>query len=221
MPYKFSPSSLSLLKDCPRCFWLHFNKGIKRPEGIFPSLPSGMDRVLKEHFDCFIEKNQLPPELKELKDVKLFDDKEKLEEWRNNRKGIQWTDENGNVFKGAVDNLLKKGESRGIGSFSAKQLAFMTIKYASTKSMKGLIAFMFTDQFLQKKYPHPKDRLQATINNAYQLRKHWFEYKLPKLIKTVSTIQSFVYEKKSMEQGDYTVFAAQVENSFLPDIEIE
>ncbi len=108
MPYKFSPSSLSLLKDCPRCFWLRFNKDIKRPEGIFPSLPSGMDKVLKEHFDSFMEKGKLPGELKELKDVKLFDDKELLEEWRNNRKGIQWTDEKGNLFRGAVDNILKK-----------------------------------------------------------------------------------------------------------------
>ena len=108
-PHKFSPSSLSLLKDCPRCFWLRFNKGIKRPEGIFPSLPSGMDRILKVHFDSFIEKGELPPELEELDgDVKLFDDKEKLEEWRNNRKGIQWNDEKGNLFRGAIDNLLKK-----------------------------------------------------------------------------------------------------------------
>ena len=75
MIYKFSPSSLSLLKDCPRCFWLAFNKNIKRPAGIFPSLPSGMDKILKVHFDKFMEKGELPPELEELNgNVKLFDD---------------------------------------------------------------------------------------------------------------------------------------------------
>lgn len=62
MPYKFSPSSLSLLKECPICFWLQFNKGVKRPAGIFPSLPSGMDGILKKHFDSFMEKGELPPE---------------------------------------------------------------------------------------------------------------------------------------------------------------
>src|SRR3989344_2924105 len=56
MPYKFSPSTLNLFKDCPRCFWLQFNKGIKRPEAIFPSLPSGMDKALKIHFDRFRDK---------------------------------------------------------------------------------------------------------------------------------------------------------------------
>ncbi|MDI6917571.1 MAG: PD-(D/E)XK nuclease family protein [Thermoplasmatales archaeon] len=111
MPYNFSPSSLSLLKECPRCFWLHFNKGIKRPEGIFPSLPGGMDKILKAHFDSFRDSDELPPELKGMDDeVTLFDDAELLKVWRNNFKGIQWTDEKGNFFRGAVDNILQKGK---------------------------------------------------------------------------------------------------------------
>ena len=111
MPYKLSPSSLSLLKDCPRCFWLKFNKNIKRPDSIFPSLPSGMDKILKIHFDNFMEKNQLPPELckTECESLKLFDNKELLDVWRNNFKGIQWKDKEENLFRGAVDNILKKG----------------------------------------------------------------------------------------------------------------
>ena len=110
MPHKFSPSSLSLLKDCPRCFWFHFNKDIKRPAGIFPSLPSGMDGILKAHFDSFRDKGLLPPELHKLNgEVKLFDNTELLKEWRNNFKGIQWKDDVGNLFMGAVDNLLEKG----------------------------------------------------------------------------------------------------------------
>jgi hypothetical protein len=111
MPYKFSPSSLNLLKDCPRCFWLHFREGIRRPRGIFPSLPSGMDRILKEHFDTFMGKGELPPGLSGLgKNVELFDDVELLNEWRNNFRGISWEDKEGNRLRGAVDNILKKGK---------------------------------------------------------------------------------------------------------------
>lgn len=109
MTYKFSPSSLSLLKDCPRCFWLQFNKNIKRPDLIFPSLPSGMDKILKEHFDRFMKKGELPPELKELKGkVKLFDNEELLKVWRSNFKGIQWADKKSNLIHRAIDNLLQK-----------------------------------------------------------------------------------------------------------------
>jgi hypothetical protein len=90
---------------------MHFNKGIKRPAGAFPSLPSGMDRILKAHFDSFMEKGLLPPELQSLKgEVTLFDDIELLKTWRNNLKGIQWKDKEGNLFRGAVDNLLVRGE---------------------------------------------------------------------------------------------------------------
>lgn len=108
MPYSFSPSSLSLLKDCPRCFWLAFNKGIKRPNGIFPSLPSGMDRILKAHFDAFRDRGELPPELSPLRGYSLFPDAALLSVWRNNRAGLQWTDREGNLLRGAVDNILQK-----------------------------------------------------------------------------------------------------------------
>ncbi len=109
--YKFSPSSLSLLKECPRCFWLHFNRKIRRPETIFPSLPSGMDKILKEHFDRFMNLGTLPPELQKLSgELKLFADEELLKVWRSNFKGIQWKDAEGNLLRGAVDNLLQKGK---------------------------------------------------------------------------------------------------------------
>ena len=121
MPQKFSPSTLSLLKDCPRCFWLYFNRGIKRPAGIFPSLPSGMDGILKTHFDRFMHKSLLPPELKDLPpEITLFSDEDLLKVWRNNFQGIQWTDEQGNLFRGAVDNLLKKGNKLIVLDFKTR-----------------------------------------------------------------------------------------------------
>ncbi len=113
MGFKLSPSALNLMKECPRCFWLAQHKVWKRPSGIFPSLPSGMDKILKIHFDKFRDKGQLPPELCEndnCKDMKLFEDKEKLKIWQSNFKGVSWTDENGNELHGAVDNILTKGK---------------------------------------------------------------------------------------------------------------
>lgn len=107
--FKLSPSSLNLMKECPRCFWLTENKIWRRPLGIFPSLPSGMDSVLKKHFDKFMEKGLLPPELcnnSECDNFKLFDDKELLKEWRNSRKGLWFEDKEGNILHGGIDNML-------------------------------------------------------------------------------------------------------------------
>jgi len=67
-----------------------------------------MDRVLKEHFDRFMSKGEMPPDLT-LRGCKLFTDKEKLAEWRNNFKGIQY-EEGGVLLRGAVDNILMKGK---------------------------------------------------------------------------------------------------------------
>jgi RecB family exonuclease len=68
-----------------------------------------MDKILKDHFDRYVG-HGLPPELHSLHGVKLFDDLEKLNVWRNNRKGLSWTDASGNVLHGAVDNILMSGD---------------------------------------------------------------------------------------------------------------
>jgi hypothetical protein len=56
-----SATTLKLFQECPRCFWLHVNQKLERPRGPFPSLPTGMDRVLKVYFDGYRNKDLLPP----------------------------------------------------------------------------------------------------------------------------------------------------------------
>lgn len=104
-----SPSALSLFKDCPRCFWLEKVKNIKRPRGIFPSLPGGMDRVIKTYFDTFRAKGAMPPELHidAFKGIRLFGDQVQLEAWRAWRTGLQYH-EDGAVLSGMLDDLLVK-----------------------------------------------------------------------------------------------------------------
>ena len=111
--FKLSPSSLALMEECPRCFWLEKHKIWKRPSSGFPTLPSGMDKILKTHFDKFMRKGLLPPEIKDhhhTRGLKLFDNESLLAEWRNNLKGISWTDSQGNILHGAVDNILINGK---------------------------------------------------------------------------------------------------------------
>ena len=110
MKQTLSPSSISLFLECRRCFWLDLVKGIKRPAGIFPSLPSGMDGILKAHFDTHRQKGEHPEELKGF-DVKLFPDIKKLEEWRNNRKGLRFED-NGFTLMGAIDDMLVTADGK-------------------------------------------------------------------------------------------------------------
>lgn len=58
---KLSPTSLNLFLDCPRCFWLYVNKGIKRPSIPVATITTGLDRVIKEYFNLYRAKEILPP----------------------------------------------------------------------------------------------------------------------------------------------------------------
>ena len=118
-PLKLSPSSLNLFRECPRCFWLDKIKGIGRPDGIFPSLPSGVDKVLKEHFDRHRVRGEVPGEL-DVNGVMLFPDMERMNVWRSNFKGVSWTDAEGNMLRGAVDEVLQKGRKLIVLDFKTR-----------------------------------------------------------------------------------------------------
>lgn len=106
MIHKLSPSRLNLFLDCTRCFWLENIKGIFRPDGVFPSLPSGMDIAIKAHFDRFRKLGELPPEIKGKVVGKLLGDEElitKMRDWKT----FSFEDkEMGVIFRGGLDDCL-------------------------------------------------------------------------------------------------------------------
>jgi CRISPR/Cas system-associated exonuclease Cas4 (RecB family) len=108
---RLSPSTLNLFLECPRCFWLHINERIHRPRGIFPSLPGGMDGVIKTYFDKYRAKGELPPEIKGKVEGKLMSDLGILNKWRDWRTGLAYKDEAlGVTLFGALDDVLQDGK---------------------------------------------------------------------------------------------------------------
>lgn len=61
MTFKVSKTTLNLMQECPRCFWLHTVKGVKRPLGIFASIVIKIDSITKNYFDKYRESEKLPP----------------------------------------------------------------------------------------------------------------------------------------------------------------
>lgn len=112
---RLSPSTLNVFLECKKCFWLAQVKDIHRPRGIFPSLPGGMDLLIKKYFDRYRELGKLPPELEgKLDGVELFPDPELLNKWRNWRSALMYKDpETGAVLSGMLDDLGVQKSGKG------------------------------------------------------------------------------------------------------------
>ncbi len=105
--FTLSNSRLGLYTECPRCFWLDMNAGIKRPDTIFPSLPGGLDLQFKRYFDQFRAKDDLPPEVKGKLPGKLLSDIGTINRWRDWRRGIRYSPPWAEVeLMGALDECL-------------------------------------------------------------------------------------------------------------------
>jgi CRISPR/Cas system-associated exonuclease Cas4 (RecB family) len=127
---KISPSGISYLMECPRCLWLQINENIRRPRGIFPSLPSGMDNVFKKYFDEYRERGELPPEIDGKVEGKLYnDDLKAFNKWREinfGRGGMrtQFPEIDIELY-GAIDDLLVSPDGKLV-PFDFKTRGFPT-----------------------------------------------------------------------------------------------
>lgn len=111
---RLSASTLNIFTNNERCFWKEKNGKVKRPEGIFSSLPNGLDLMFKEHFDGV--RGTLPTELldcPELDGYVLFEDTEKLKKWRHWASGLKVKNDDGEwELIGAIDDVLyNKGKN--------------------------------------------------------------------------------------------------------------
>ena len=120
-----SPTSgLTFYKECERCWWLTKNTDWKRPTYGFPTLPGGIDKILKKYYDEFRTQNLLPPEISthpKYKTLKPFYNQTKLTEYRRSRwrkakieeQGLVYKDENlRSILHGGIDELLETADGK-------------------------------------------------------------------------------------------------------------
>ena len=108
-----SASKLNLLRECRRCFYDANVFKIERPRGIFPSLPNGVDRVMKEYIDSYRETKRLPPELEHLTGCQLWgnlDSIKKLRHWRSGLKATLTIGGQTVSIIGALDDLIVEAD---------------------------------------------------------------------------------------------------------------
>ena len=121
--FTLSPSALAIFNECPNCFYLDRKLKIKRPRGIFPSLPGAVDTKLKTYYDAFRVANKKPPELElhpEMSQWELFSKLEELNKMRQWQTGLKVKTKNYELI-GAIDELL----------FSRKSELYAPLDYKS------------------------------------------------------------------------------------------
>ena len=111
-PFKLSRSKIDLFIECPRCFYLDRRLGVGRPPGFPFNLNSAVDLLLKKEFDIHRAAKNTHPLMESYGlDLVPFSHP-KLDEWRENFKGVQFYYEPANmILTGAVDDIWtdKKG----------------------------------------------------------------------------------------------------------------
>src|SRR5690606_6363361 len=133
--------------------------------------------------------------------------------------------------------LMKKGESKSLG---IDRLVNKTFNYGLHQSLSRLISSdidyiiksvkyyekyknLQDEEINQKMFNYgkrysafsEKDILEEVIMTNFQIQKHWFQYKIPKWLSVLNSIQEFICAEKGLKPGNYTYYSNLIENEFL------
>ncbi len=107
--FKISRSKIDLFIQCQRCFYLDRVLGIGRPPGFPFSLNSAVDKLLKKEFDIHRAEHTTHPLMKAYGLDAIPFKHPKMNEWRENFRGITYLDPGTNLLiTGAVDDVWIK-----------------------------------------------------------------------------------------------------------------
>ncbi|MEP6683929.1 MAG: DEAD/DEAH box helicase [Parafilimonas sp.] len=115
----------------------------------------------------------------------------------------------------AWNNLLKPNES--VRPMTLKGLVTVTQIYGYNQSILNLINNNFSYFKSLTEYANLSDNeiMDEAIRSSFQVLKHWLEYKVPKWLSVINSIQEFVCFEKGLRPGNYSYFSNLIENDFL------
>ncbi len=170
--WKLSRSKIDLFLDCPRCFYLDNVLGVARPPGYPFNLNSAVDVLLKKEFDIHRAEGSRHPLMEHYGIDALPFEHEKMDEWRENFKGITfYHPKYGFVISGAVDDIWvnSKGE-------------LLVVDYKSTSKDKKI------------------DALDEDWHDGYKRQMEVYQWLLRQNGFTVSDKGYFVYANASKDE---------------------
>ena len=92
-----------------------------------------------------------------------------------------------------------------------KDIAYHAEELAKTKN----VAFVSVDEMF-KLFPREMQGLvDSIIERVFALQKNWLQYRAPKWINVVDSLQKYATQKLGLRSGDYAYVAEMIENEFI------
>ncbi len=119
------------------------------------------------------------------------------------------------TFTIAWTHLRKRNESMA-DVLSAKQLAYLCREYYKSKSIGLFISKQIDSEFTISKIPDKDTRIDAMTHFCLNFIRQWADYKAPKWLLCIHSIQEYAFKTLGMKPGNYKAFAAGLESKKIP-----
>lgn len=110
-----------------------------------------------------------------------------------------------------VNKIVGSCYQSSINDMIEREMLFRAKKLAEEKGMRFV---SIDDMFI--KYPQEmQERTDNIIEKLFYLQKNWLQYRAPKWINVVDSLQKYATKKLGLPTGDYSYVAEMIENEFV------
>lgn len=121
------------------------------------------------------------------------------------------------VLELAWNSLRNESETGGL--MTLKKLITVTQIYGYNQSIWNLVenTYAYLRKLESNNSKSDEEIRDDAIMQSFQILKHWFEYKIPKWLAVINSLQEFVCNESGLRAGNYSYFSSLIENDFLAD----
>lgn len=114
--------------------------------------------------------------------------------------------------------LLKDHEKNN--QMSAKRLTKVTFDYGLSQNILELVRNIYTYNLGKTEKVNDEKItkiIDESIKDSFYILRHWFQYKLPKLLSVLNELQSYACQLLGLVPGNYLYYSSIIENDFIPE----
>ncbi len=113
--------------------------------------------------------------------------------------------------------LLKDSETKY--PMTLNKLVKITFDYGQNQDIRYLVKSNYDFMIQNERYENmsKNDIFDEAVRDAFNILRHWFQYKVPKLLRTISLLQEFICKENGLKSGNYSFYADKIESDFVRD----